>query len=157
MFTVLSRKLHRPAMPRLRHPRPPPAGKVNAKEQRGRMQQTILSHDAVGVPLTQARTPPELSIVVPTLNENGNVPLLVLQLGRALDGIGWEVIFVDDDSADGTIARRRAGWPGAIPGSAVFAASAAAAWRAPASRGCSHPRRRPSPSWMRICSTMKSA
>jgi dolichol-phosphate mannosyltransferase len=51
--------------------------------------------------------PPELSIVVPTLNENGNVPLLVLQLGRALKGIRWELIFVDDDSDDGTIATAR--------------------------------------------------
>jgi dolichol-phosphate mannosyltransferase len=106
MFTVLSRKLHLPAM--LDCERPAAAsGQVNAEEQRGRMQETILSHDAATVPLTQARIPPELSIVVPTLNENGNVPLLVLQLARALDGIGWEVIFVDDDSADGTIATAR--------------------------------------------------
>lgn len=71
------------------------------------MQEAIRPHDAVAVPFTEARTPPELSIVVPTLNENGNVPLLVLQLGRVLEGIRWEVIFVDDDSADGTIATAR--------------------------------------------------
>jgi dolichol-phosphate mannosyltransferase len=44
----------------------------------------------------------ELSIVVPTYNESENVPLLVAKLGVALAGIDWEVIFVDDDSRDGT-------------------------------------------------------
>ena len=37
---------------------------------------------------------PELSMVVPTRNENGNVPLLVWQLRRALGAISWEVIYV---------------------------------------------------------------
>ncbi|TBW37221.1 glycosyltransferase family 2 protein [Siculibacillus lacustris] len=47
-------------------------------------------------------TAPELSIVVPTFNESANVPELVRLLTLALDGIAWEVIFVDDDSPDGT-------------------------------------------------------
>ncbi len=46
---------------------------------------------------------PELSIIVPTFNERPNVPLLVDKLREALSGIEWEVIFVDDDSTDGTI------------------------------------------------------
>ncbi len=46
---------------------------------------------------------PELTIVVPTLNERENVPLLVARLDRVLQGIAWEVIFVDDDSDDGTL------------------------------------------------------
>jgi len=45
---------------------------------------------------------PELSVVVPTYNEAENVPLLVEKLNVALAGIDWEVIFVDDDSRDGT-------------------------------------------------------
>src|ERR1700760_103443 len=45
---------------------------------------------------------PELSVVVPTYNEAENVPLLVEKLNGALAGIDWEVIFVDDDSRDGT-------------------------------------------------------
>ena len=45
---------------------------------------------------------PELAIVIPTLNEAENVPLVVERLNRALAGIGWEAIFVDDDSPDGT-------------------------------------------------------
>lgn len=45
---------------------------------------------------------PELSVVVPTFKERANVPELVRLLGVALQGIAWEVIFVDDDSPDGT-------------------------------------------------------
>ena len=45
----------------------------------------------------------KLAIVIPTFNEAKNVPVL---LGRLLAVFGeldtWEVIFVDDDSADGT-------------------------------------------------------
>ncbi len=49
-----------------------------------------------------AGTAPELTVVVPTLNERDNVPLVVERLNRVLAGIAWEVIFVDDDSPDGT-------------------------------------------------------
>jgi dolichol-phosphate mannosyltransferase len=45
---------------------------------------------------------PELSVVVPTFNESENVPLLVDRLRSVLRGCDWEVIFVDDDSPDGT-------------------------------------------------------
>ena len=46
--------------------------------------------------------PPILSIVVPTFNESRNVARLVQLLDRAMERISWEVIFVDDDSSDGT-------------------------------------------------------
>jgi dolichol-phosphate mannosyltransferase len=46
--------------------------------------------------------PAELSVVVPTFRERDNVTALVEKLDSALDGIAWEVIFVDDDSPDGT-------------------------------------------------------
>jgi len=55
-----------------------------------------------------ARPAPELTVVVPTFNERTNVPLLVARLQRTLDGIDWEVIFVDDNSPDGTAAAVRA-------------------------------------------------
>jgi dolichol-phosphate mannosyltransferase len=48
--------------------------------------------------------PAELTIVVPTFNERDNVALLVDRLKVVLRGIDWEVIFVDDDSPDGTTA-----------------------------------------------------
>jgi len=44
----------------------------------------------------------DLAIVLPTFNESGNVGLLVDHLAAALAGIRYEVIFVDDDSPDGT-------------------------------------------------------
>ncbi|MGB0712467.1 MAG: glycosyltransferase [Gammaproteobacteria bacterium] len=47
-------------------------------------------------------TGPELSIIVPTFNEADNAAELLRRLDSALDGVRWEVIFVDDDSSDGT-------------------------------------------------------
>jgi dolichol-phosphate mannosyltransferase len=44
----------------------------------------------------------QLSVIVPTFNERDNVTLLVHKLEVALSGITWEVIFVDDNSPDGT-------------------------------------------------------
>src|SRR4051812_34734056 len=45
---------------------------------------------------------PELSVVVPTFNERDNVAVLYRRLEAALAGIAWEVVFVDDNSPDGT-------------------------------------------------------
>jgi dolichol-phosphate mannosyltransferase len=55
-------------------------------------------------PPNAARRRVEVSIVVPTFNELGNVTVLVERLSASLAGVGWEVIFVDDDSPDGTAA-----------------------------------------------------
>jgi dolichol-phosphate mannosyltransferase len=46
--------------------------------------------------------PLELAVVLPTYNESGNIASMVARLDTALAGIGWEAIFVDDDSRDGT-------------------------------------------------------
>jgi dolichol-phosphate mannosyltransferase len=46
--------------------------------------------------------PPELSVVVPTFNEGRNLDALVALLDACLQAVHWEVIFVDDDSPDGT-------------------------------------------------------
>jgi dolichol-phosphate mannosyltransferase len=46
--------------------------------------------------------PVELSVIVPTFNERGNVAPLVARLEATLAGVIWEAIFVDDDSPDGT-------------------------------------------------------
>jgi dolichol-phosphate mannosyltransferase len=45
---------------------------------------------------------PQLSVVVPTFNERDNVTTLFRRLEATLAGVAWEVIFVDDDSPDGT-------------------------------------------------------
>ena len=50
----------------------------------------------------QAVDAPQLSVVVPTFNERDNVTTLFRRLETALAGIAWEVIFVDDNSPDGT-------------------------------------------------------
>jgi dolichol-phosphate mannosyltransferase len=50
----------------------------------------------------QAVASPQLSVVVPTFNERDNVTVLFRRLEAVLAGIAWEVIFVDDNSPDGT-------------------------------------------------------
>lgn len=50
----------------------------------------------------QAAHAPELSVVVPTFNERDNVTTLFRRLEATLVGVAWEVIFVDDNSPDGT-------------------------------------------------------
>ena len=52
-------------------------------------------------------TTPVLSVIVPCFNERPNVAPMIEKLDAALDGIAWEVIYVDDDSPDGTAAEVR--------------------------------------------------
>jgi dolichol-phosphate mannosyltransferase len=51
---------------------------------------------------------PQLSVIVPTFNEADNVAELRDRVATALAGIDWEMIFVDDDSPDGTAIKLRA-------------------------------------------------
>jgi len=44
----------------------------------------------------------ELTIVVPALNERENIRPLLERIEAAMAGMEWEVMFVDDDSTDGT-------------------------------------------------------
>jgi dolichol-phosphate mannosyltransferase len=46
--------------------------------------------------------PLQLSIVIPTFNERENVTKLLGKLETTLAGVTWEVVFVDDNSPDGT-------------------------------------------------------
>jgi dolichol-phosphate mannosyltransferase len=50
----------------------------------------------------QAAGIPQLSVIVPTFNERDNVTRLFRRLETALTGVAFEVIFVDDNSPDGT-------------------------------------------------------
>lgn len=52
--------------------------------------------------MNNASAPLELAVVIPTFNERENVHPVLESLARALKGIHYEVIFVDDDSSDGT-------------------------------------------------------
>jgi dolichol-phosphate mannosyltransferase len=44
----------------------------------------------------------ELSVIVPTFNERENISELIARLVACLGDRSWEVVFVDDDSPDGT-------------------------------------------------------
>ena len=44
----------------------------------------------------------DLSVIVPTFDERENVEPLIERIDRALSGLDYEVIYVDDDSPDGT-------------------------------------------------------
>ncbi|MCK1744898.1 glycosyltransferase family 2 protein [Bradyrhizobium sp. 139] len=50
----------------------------------------------------QAQEAPELSVIVPTFNERDNVTVLYRRLEATLTSVAWEVVFVDDNSPDGT-------------------------------------------------------
>src|SRR5258708_36812633 len=58
-----------------------------------------LDPEAPGRPVVP---PAQLTIVIPTLNERDNVPLMVERLNRVLAGGAWEAIFVGEDSPAGT-------------------------------------------------------
>src|SRR3981189_1134183 len=49
-----------------------------------------------------------VSIIIPTLNERENIEPLLSLVTAALPDTEWEVIFVDDDSRDGTAGHVRA-------------------------------------------------
>jgi dolichol-phosphate mannosyltransferase len=53
------------------------------------------------------RGAPELTVVVPCYNERPNVAPLIARLEATLAGIAWEVVYVDDNSPDGTTAEVR--------------------------------------------------
>jgi dolichol-phosphate mannosyltransferase len=61
-------------------------------------------HKAIALPLARAvaSRPAELAIIVPTYNERQNVALLIRRVERALPDCRWEMVFVDDNSPDGT-------------------------------------------------------
>ena len=54
--------------------------------------------------LSVLRSPPVLTVVVPTFNELANVPVLVERVSLSLLGLDWELVFVDDNSPDATSA-----------------------------------------------------
>lgn len=58
----------------------------------GRIQETV----------NDVHLKPELAVIIPTFNERGNVPAMIHRLRTTLQGLRWEMIFVDDNSPDGT-------------------------------------------------------
>ena len=58
-------------------------------------------------PISAAASPLQLAIVLPTLNERDNIAPLIARIADALGPDGWEVLVVDDNSADGTAEEAR--------------------------------------------------
>jgi dolichol-phosphate mannosyltransferase len=71
---------------------------VNSRESAGN---TVAVAGLDAPPVIDA-APALLSVVIPTFNEAQNIRELVTRLDRTLSGVAWEVIFVDDNSPDGT-------------------------------------------------------
>jgi glycosyltransferase involved in cell wall biosynthesis len=55
--------------------------------------------------MNRVTSSPELSVVVPLYNEEENLPILQEELRIALNGLDYEIVFVDDGSVDGTADR----------------------------------------------------
>ncbi len=49
-----------------------------------------------------SQSAPDVSIIVPTINEAENLPPLLGRIDAAMGGVGYEVIIVDDNSRDAT-------------------------------------------------------
>lgn len=60
-----------------------------------------------GDPRQSATMALDLAIILPTLNERDNLAPLVERIENALGAHGWEVLIVDDNSADGTAEEAR--------------------------------------------------
>lgn len=50
-------------------------------------------------------TAPQVSVVVPVFNEEENISILQSELRAALEGLDFELVFVDDGSSDATAAK----------------------------------------------------
>jgi dolichol-phosphate mannosyltransferase len=59
-------------------------------------------NDVARATLSELVGGPEFAVIVPTYKEINNVAEVIERLRRCLVGVSWEVIFVDDDSPDGT-------------------------------------------------------
>lgn len=55
--------------------------------------------------MNQIASSPQVSVIVPLFNEEENVPILQSELNAALKDSDYELIFVDDGSADRTVER----------------------------------------------------
>ncbi len=67
-----------------------------------------MTHEALEAAIDAAAKPLELAIILPTFNERKNLRPMVERLDKALAGVRWEAIYVDDNSPDGTADEARA-------------------------------------------------
>ncbi|KLE35901.1 glycosyltransferase family 2 protein [Aurantiacibacter luteus] len=66
-----------------------------------------MSHTDLSTAADAATRELELAVVLPTLNERANIAPMVARLEAALGPTGWEAVFVDDNSHDGTAEEAR--------------------------------------------------
>ncbi len=76
---------------------------ADAGDKRG----SAVSEAAPLLPTSGPAASPVLAVVIPTFNERKNVAALAEALGKTLCAVRYEIIFVDDDSPDGTAAAVR--------------------------------------------------
>ena len=55
--------------------------------------------------MTEVTNAPAVSVIVPVFNEEENISILQSELRAALDGLDYEIVFVDDGSLDCTVER----------------------------------------------------
>jgi len=55
--------------------------------------------------MTEVTDAPAVSVIVPLFNEEENISILQSELRAALDGLDYEIVFVDDGSVDCTVER----------------------------------------------------
>jgi dolichol-phosphate mannosyltransferase len=53
--------------------------------------------------MTEVTNAPAVSVIVPLFNEEENISILQSELRAALDGLDYEIVFVDDGSVDCTV------------------------------------------------------
>jgi dolichol-phosphate mannosyltransferase len=63
---------------------------------------TQLQDAAVSAEYSPVHRTLSIAVVLPTFNERENIPAVINRLSTALGELNWELIFVDDDSPDGT-------------------------------------------------------
>src|SRR6185437_10992102 len=73
-----------------------------------------------GMARQSAPATPDISVVIPVFDEEGAAPALAREIAQAFKGRGFEMIFVDDASRDGTRAALKA-LSGEIPQLRVLA------------------------------------
>jgi len=63
---------------------------------------TLVERTEVGRETANASNGLDVAVVLPTFNERENVGEVIGRLSKVMAGLDWELIFVDDDSPDGT-------------------------------------------------------
>lgn len=58
--------------------------------------------DTTDIPTAEHLLGFEVTVVVPVFNERANIAPLIMRISEALAGLRWQVIYVDDNSPDGT-------------------------------------------------------